>query len=241
MQNDKSNRLEQELLQKFIRRAEKLAATASPVLPLPLHQLPPSLRAAVAAGRERAAHGVPRTPAPALEIPEDHAARVTTAELARNLAGLASGGRGAIDPRYAPLFGHVVNTARGLLLESPAQDGKAGSFFTSQDELEHGFFNKLDQFERRLAPEAPLRILIHLHGGLVAERDSLDYALAHQPWWQQALGVFPFFMTWESGFLESLLRNKRELETGRGLGDWLIEKTAGPLARLLCPALCAPS
>lgn len=232
VQHDKSNRLDQALLDKFAKRATELAASAADP-PLPLQQLPPSLRAAVAAGRERAVHAVPRAPALALEIPEDHAARVTAAELARNLAGAGSGSRGAIDPRYAPLFGHVVNTARGLLLESPAQEGKAGSFFTSQDELEQGFFNKLDQHERLLAPDAVLHILIHAHGGLVNENDSLDYALAHQPWWQQGLSIFPFFMTWESGLIESLLRNKRELDGSRGLGDWLIEKTAGPLARML--------
>lgn len=206
---------------------------------LPLHQLPPRVRELVAARRARSAPVPIPTGLDTQEIPEDFAARSTTVRLARGIAGIGeAAARGAIDPAYAPLFGHVLNSARGLLLESAAQAGKAGQFFTSQDELAGSYFLALDQYERALAPGQPLRVLIYAHGGLNDEGGALDHAAAHLRWWKDVLGIFPFFMVWETGFLEELLRNKRELpDDARGLfssiSDWIIEKGTGAIAREL--------
>ena len=121
------------------------------------------------------------------------------------------------------LYGHVLNTVRGLLLEGPQQN-KGRKFFTSLDELDGTYFDKFTGFEADLPTGVPLRVLLHAHGGLVSEETALDYASDHLNWWHNSLQVFPFFMIWETGAFETLLEGKRALEGAadqqRGLFAW---------------------
>lgn len=186
-------------------------------------------------------HHDPAAAVEAAGAPEDHGVQMQVLEQARTLAlgGIPAGaGRGAIDRKYAGLYGHVLNTSRGLLLESAAQAGKAGKFFTSQDELGGDLFQALLEFEQALPAGEPLRLMFHAHGGLVAEGTALQYAADHLDWWK-GLRVFPFFLIWESGLLETLFQSRRQLQTtARGPLDWLFDRTdellelaAGPAGR----------
>lgn len=209
--------------------AEQLRGEPMPSIAADRH--PPMLRAlleASAAPRSTQIDAPVDGPELHHEVPEDHAAMTLIQRDARALSGLSEGARGAIDRTYRPLNGRVVNTAHGRLSEQ-AGPGR-GLFFTSQDELDGPFFDPLDAFEKRLDAGTPLRIMIHAHGGLVSERSALDYAKEHAPWWEDGLQVFPYYMVWETGGLETLLKRKRAFESGeRSVGDWLVEKTLGSL------------
>lgn len=175
-------------------------------------------------------------------VPEDASAAATllAAAQARAFGSGGAGQRGAVDPAHAGLFGHVVNSARGLLLENAQQaSSKNGAFFTSQDELEGRFYDRLIRHVEALPEQSTIKLMLHAHGGLVSETDALGYASRHCDWWLQ-MGVFPLFFVWETGLLETLLERRRDLELSRGWldglfdrTDWLIEKASSPAGTLL--------
>lgn len=210
-------------------RAEALRGSLAP--PIPSDRQPPALRrllSDLASARSASPGALADEVEMHHEVPEDQATVVQIQRNASAFSGLGEGSRGAIESKYRPLNGRVLNTAHGRLSEHSGP--RRGLFFTSQEELDGPFFDPLDAFEKQLDRDAPLRVMIHAHGGLVSERTALNYALEHAPWWERGLQVFPYYMVWETGGFETLLGRKRALEFGeRSLGDWLVEKTLGGL------------
>mgnify|MGYP001569964457 CR=1 FL=1 len=54
------------------------------------------------------------------------------------------------------------------------------------------------------------KLVIHLHGGLVSKSSALETAERLRPFYEKA-GAHPVFMVWESGLLESVRNNLREI------------------------------
>ena len=122
---------------------------------------------------------------------------------------LALGTR-AVDP-WAALKPHVVNLALGQLSEE-------GQFTTTPADLE-GIIEGLTEYCHEV--EQP-RLMLHAHGGLVAEGSALEYAATVIPWWRDK-GVYPVYFVWESGLLDIL----RQYVLGRrDLADWSLRSRA---------------
>lgn len=146
--------------------------------------------------------------------------------------------RGAVDPRFRPIEPHVVNTAQGLLFDDTvAWTLRVGGRFTSTpSDLEDFVLGPLG-FERYVARQrslaAPVRLMLHAHGGLVSETAALEYALAHYNWWLSN-GIYPVFMVWETDFLQTVFGHRRGIgEALTNISDGVIEGTTGPLASLV--------
>lgn len=146
--------------------------------------------------------------------------------------------RGAVDPRFGPIEPHVVNTAQGLLFDDTVSWSlRVGGRFTSTPrDLEDFVLGPLG-FERYVARQrslgAPVRLLLHAHGGLVSEKAALEYALAHYDWWLSN-GIYPVFMVWETDFLQTVFGHRRGIgEALANISDGVIEGTTAPLASVL--------
>ena len=200
-------------------------------------EVPPTIRSLLAEPRDAQPSDFDEGAVPETEV----MASAIAAETARRL--LPVGARGAVDPRYRPLEAHVINTSQGLLYQQDAAwTLKTGGKFTSSvGDIEDQVLRQLAAFvdqesarQGRADGHIPLvKVMIHAHGGLVSEQAALDYALNHRGWWL-ANQIYPIFMVWETGWMETLLKNKRQLEAGsRGPLDWLLEKSLGPAGELL--------
>ncbi len=87
---------------------------------------------------------------------------------------------------------HVVNLSRGEL-------SSGGQFETTPDDLE-AIIGAIASY----AQGSPFpRVVLYAHGGLVNEKDALNYARKMRPWWLR-YGVYPVFFVWESGLLETI-------------------------------------
>lgn len=130
--------------------------------------------------------------------------------------------RGPAAARDAPTPGelrllrrHVVNSRHGRLAAS-------GDFATEPADVRRIFEEHLPAFaaERRAAGE-PVRLAFYAHGGLNGEAVGLGTALHQAEWWL-ANGVYPVFLVWETGLLESLAQmlSPGGAILGRGAERW---------------------
>jgi hypothetical protein len=141
---------------------------------------------------ERADAEVPETELAEREI--DRYAREATAERqARQALALTPRAETrAEDPKYEFLRRHLVNLSLGELSEGGLFKMKAGSL--------EAIVEGIREYAR--ATSRP-HVMLYAHGGLVGERDALDYALGTKDWWL-AHGVYPVFFVWETDLLELL-------------------------------------
>ena len=133
----------------------------------------------------------------------------------RRMRALALGTR-AVDP-WAGLKPYVVNLALGQLSEE-------GQFRTTPADLE-GIIDGLSEYCHEV--EQP-RLMLHAHGGLVAEGSALEYAAKVAPWWRDK-GIYPVYFVWESGLLDIL---GQYVLGRRDLADWTSDPALEALLRV---------
>lgn len=122
----------------------------------------------------------------------------------RDLAGLSRSARARGTTQWLSLKRHAINMARGELSE-------AGEFQTSPEDLS----GVLDGFEAYARNVTTPRLVLFAHGGLVSEAAALQYSKATLEWWKSK-GVYPVFLIWETGFLETIAQ---QLPGRRALQD----------------------
>lgn len=116
---------------------------------------------------------------------------------------------------------HVVNLSQGKL-------SRGGRFRMDDQSIADIIEGIRDYAETTATP----RVMLHAHGGLVSEKDALEYARVARAWWLDR-GVYPIYFIWETGAFEVI---KNKLGLGRGLGEWWdrrFERFARPLGRPL--------
>lgn len=91
---------------------------------------------------------------------------------------------------------HVVNLTAGEFSED-------GEFTTSREDVTAIFTEHLPEWAEQYQGDAPLRIVLFAHGGLVSESDGLAIAQKHIRWWRQNR-VYPIYFVWETGFWQSI-------------------------------------
>lgn len=97
---------------------------------------------------------------------------------------------------------HVVSTTNGLLAteDGPARP-KPERFATTREHIQTLVFQHIaDYAAARKAKGLPARVMLHAHGGLVAAKPALGYAIATHQWWLDN-GVYPVYFVWRSGIL----------------------------------------
>ncbi len=187
-----------------------------------------------ALGRSAENGAAPEEPAEEEMGLEQQLAALGDHDSARSLA--ARGSRAPRDADLTPplldaLRPYVVNLRQGRL----SAGGKVSTSVRDLDTM----FGELDRWVAG-ATDAPRRIVLYAHGGLVSEGDGLRVALDHVDWWR-ANDVYPIYFVWETGFVETLAQmlvagaERERVVTGArdltDVSDWLIEKTsrlAGP-------------
>ena len=120
--------------------------------------------------------------------------------------------------KWDALRPYVINLSKGRLSQHGEFEMPDGSIETI-----------VESIARYAASSEQPRLMLHAHGGLVAERAALEYARAAHGWWLEH-GVYPLYFVWETGVLDIL---KQQLLGARGLlgdaRDYIFEATARTL------------
>jgi len=145
-------------------------------------------------------------------------------------------GSGAVAHGRASVTGATRGFSRNALreLEPFVINVRKGRLSTGGE-----FDNTIEDVERRVGgglrrwiaqrdnPKAPIRIMVHAHGGLNSERVGLEYADAMRRFWIDN-DVYPVFIVWETGGVDSLLQIIEQaagVSASRGrIGDWIRER-----------------
>ena len=127
--------------------------------------------------------------------------------------------RGILDKKWSvsekeKLSRHVINLRAGKFTPS-------GDFTTTAEDVTRLFGQHVAvALAAAKAQGRKFRVLFWAHGGLVKEKDALQYALNHIDGWISA-GIYPIYFIWETNALtalKDLLRGQRSMDD-RGLFD----------------------
>ena len=132
---------------------------------------------------------------PEHRMPREHVFALFGGDAARGGAG----GAARLTPEMRDeLRPHVVNLTDGRL-----SDG--GDYQTTEADVRVLFDEHLPAaLERARAAGRPLQVVFYAHGGLVSEASGLEVAYSHVRWWTERPDVFPIYLTWETGLLQTL-------------------------------------
>jgi len=153
------------------------------------------------------------------EIPEHQHAIDAIREQSRARVAAALSSRGLQNAitrsgQWDALRPYVVNLTKGRLSQS-------GEFEMPDGSIEA----IIDRIRQYMAVTARPRLMLHAHGGLVGEKNALQYAQGAHEWWLDH-GIYPIYFVWETHLFEIL---KQRLGLARGLDDvrdFLFEQTA---------------
>ncbi len=94
------------------------------------------------------------------------------------------------------LSGHIINMQAGRFSTS-------GAFETTQQDVSDLVHSRIREFiDTQIAKGAVPRIMVYAHGGVTSERDGLRLAWRQISTWKRN-GVYPVFLVWETGIMES--------------------------------------
>lgn len=141
--------------------------------------------------------------------------------------------RGNLGPaERSELRRHVVNMTAG-------EFSTDGEFTTTREDVAAIFTEHLPEWAAANQGDAPLRIVLFAHGGLVAESDGLAIAQKHVRWWKQNR-VYPVYFVWETGFWQSIwqlltgaTRSRATTEATRDLFGDAADRVVEGIARSL--------
>lgn len=116
--------------------------------------------------------------------------------------------------RHSLIMGNEGKVYNRLVDRSSPEDSTAALAY----EAPKAFFDSLP-------PGQTPRLMIYAHGGLNSEEDSINRIRSLGPY-AQANNVYPLFLTWRTGFVESLIdimsdAAGRVFPRSEGLADWI--------------------
>ena len=134
----------------------------------------------------------------------------------------------ALTPEQLRLLrGHVINLREGRFSSS-------GRFSTDAADVDAIFANGLSEaWDRAVARNEPLHIMLWAHGGLIDEASGLAIAQNQVRWWLDNR-VYPIFFVWETGFfdaLQQILSGTRGLPRTRDIWDHTTDLAVEAAAR----------